>query len=284
MNYNGKLILIIILLILIIYIYISNTENFTTLTNPIQNISSMYNANTLSATNMNITGNMNTTGNIDTNGNINSKTIKINNSHSIDSSGNIVGNNLKIGDNFIIDISGNVKSSYLDKSASQDIFNFIAGCIILNAPLDTNNYNQGLPIIFNIGIWNLTDNSNINSINNSTIIIIVNPGFMCRFTNLSSLTTGNILKVWNISPKPIRLQLGSIKLGPMDIPLPYIPIPFSAVNTIIKSDGYNYISVAEYNTYFQKKLIKCEGFLPSENSITLIQVLKCISIDDIFIP
>ena len=92
-SYTLKWVLIILLLIIIVYIYTSFTEKFaTSSTEAILDISSMYNNDTLTAHNLNITG-----------------TITVG-STTIDSSGNITTPNVKIDScgNIIINSSGNI--------------------------------------------------------------------------------------------------------------------------------------------------------------------------------
>jgi hypothetical protein len=122
MSYNLKYIGI-ILIIIILYIYWSNTENFVTPSSQnisiesIQNLASVYNTGTLSASNLNITNKI-TIGNttIDVSGNITNGKVKIdsngnitNGAINIDSSGNITtvnGDSLTI--NSPLTVSGNV--------------------------------------------------------------------------------------------------------------------------------------------------------------------------------
>ena len=77
---NQKIIIVILILLIIIFFLYYKTENFVTSGETIQAISSMYNANLLTATNIkaseNITANNIKASNIDVSGNINSVNIK----------------------------------------------------------------------------------------------------------------------------------------------------------------------------------------------------------------
>jgi hypothetical protein len=122
MTDNLKYFGIIILIIIILYIYWTNSENFSTSTEAINNISTMYNAGTLTATNLNITNQIKI-GNtiIDASGNITNGNIRI------DASGNITTGNIRIDASGNISTTGNIAGTTLNGNLTGDVTGNVTG-------------------------------------------------------------------------------------------------------------------------------------------------------------
>jgi hypothetical protein len=264
MKYNWKTIIIIVLLILIIYIYLSNTENFVSTTESISNISSMYNSETITATNLNATNNISA----------------INNKFIVDASGLRYNNNFNVDTSGNVTINGTINNKSIDNNTIKgaDMRLFLPGCIIGSANLDymkTNPYvsNSGAYQSLYVGFYNFYQLAD-KQMDDIIDYFIVNPGFMCKLCQ-DGITGGNSIQVWNISPKPIRIECPSSSMSSFSssLILPDLISKYYAT----ESDYFAYSTVSN--------LIKITvtGQIPKINNISSVEVLMCDSITQDFL-
>jgi len=236
-----NIVIIILVLIIVILLFIKNRKEHLTNDEALSNISSLYNSQKLTATNMLLTGNLDICGNITSN-NIrysnNSFDISSNNFNLNSNNVNMNSNNINLSSITSTDISSNriilsapTINLVLDSSnnllslgsnlkiqnnkvflSGLDIREYLIGCSLYNSSALTGN-TGGDVLHLKPGYYNLQSLNNdkfINTFNNSIDAIQVMPGYRVRLWDtdrptLSSNTSA--MEIRNLSEYPVWISL-----------------------------------------------------------------------------